>query len=232
MNDTKKVQATYEYPVYLRGLAGNLILGEDNNPIVIHAVGDPVFAEDGETPIYKIVEYATLPPMDDDLIEILGRPCFQCIGLANALRLKGVDIPFKAEQEQAEVIHFTLSKYLQDKANWRQLCRDDLAGGFVQQNGRMAFANVGHIGKACSLITVTVMGQETETFKYEAFNIKGIFKKPYVLEDGIFFLDDSMAAQAVIKNLSAGEEFDTSKLPESWMDYNQFLAKLEEQHKV
>lgn len=173
-----------------------------------------------------------LPPMDDDLIEILGRPCFQCMGLANALRLKGMDIPFKAEQEQAEVIHFTLSKYLQDKANWRQLCRDDLAGGFTQQNGRMAFGTVHHIGKQCSLIAVTVHGQETETYKYEAFNIKGIFKKPYVLEEGIFFLDDSMAAQAIVKNLAAGEEFDTSKLPEGWMTYTQFLEKLEEQHKI
>lgn len=173
-----------------------------------------------------------LPAMDDDLTEILGRPCFQCTALANALRLKGVDIPFKAEEEQAQVIHFTLSKYLQDKANWRQLCRDDLAAGFAQQNGRMAFGTVGHIGKLCSLITVTVHGQETETYNYEAFNIKGIFKKPYVLEDGIFFKDDSMAAQAIVKNFAAGNEFNTDLLPEGWMNYTQFLAKLEEQHKV
>lgn len=173
-----------------------------------------------------------LPAMNDDLLEILGRPCFQCIHLANALRLKGIDIPFKAEAEQAQVIHFTLDQYLKDKDNWRQRCRDYLASNFQQHNDRMAFGHVGHIGKECSLITVTVLAQDTDAVKYEAFNIKGIFKKPYVLEEGIFFTEDAITSQAIIKNLKAGEVFDTALLPEGWMNYDQFLTKLAEQHKV
>jgi hypothetical protein len=172
-----------------------------------------------------------LPELEGDLIEILGRPNFQCAALANALRLKGQDIPFKSEREQAAVLHFTLNHFLKDKENWRRLCQEDLGRGFQQHNGRMAFGNVEHVGTACSLIGVTVMGQESETFKYEAFNVKAIFKQPYVLEEGIFFLDDTHAARAIVKNMKAGEEFDTSKLPEGWMNYDQYLAKLEEQYR-
>lgn len=172
-----------------------------------------------------------LPELEGDLIEILGRPCFQCAGLANALRLKGQDIPFKAEQEQAAVLHFTLNHYLKDKENWRRLCQEDLGRGFQQYNGRMAFGAVHHIGAVCSLIGVTLLGQDTDTFVYEAFNAKAIFKKPYRLEEGIFFLDDAQAAQAIVKNLKAGEEFDTDNLPEGWMNYDQYLAKLEEQYR-
>lgn len=176
--------------------------------------------------------FKELPELDDDLCEILGRPNFQCNALANALRLKGVDIPFKSEMEQATVIHFMLGQYLKDKTNWRQLCRDELSRGFMQHNDRMAFGNVGHIGKECSLITVTVAGRNSGNVEYEAFNIKGIFAKPYQLENGIFFTEDAITSQAIIKNLKAGEVFNTELLPEGWMTYDQFLTKLDEQHQV
>lgn len=232
MTDAKKVQATYEHPVYLRGISGNLILGEDDAPIVIHAVGDPVFAADGETPIYKVVEHTTLPPLEGDLIEILGRPNFQCSSLANALRLKGQDIPFKSEEEQASVLYLLLSCYLKDKENWRNLVRDDLLSGFVQSNDRMAFGGVQHIGPSCSMITVTIIKREGLDSFPENFNIKAIFKKPYVLEEGIFFDDSAVASQVIVRNLKAGEVFDTELLPEGWMTYDQFFAKLDEQHKA
>lgn len=173
-----------------------------------------------------------LPPLEGDLIAILGRPNFQCANLANALRLKGQDIPFKSEEEQAAVIHFTLNQYLKDSVNWAQLCRQELATGFAQCNDRMAFGSVSHIGKACSLISVTVMKREGQDNFPESFSIKGIFKKPYVLEDGIFFTDDAHAAKAIIQNLKAGEVLDVELLPEGWMTYDQFFAKLDEQHKA
>lgn len=173
-----------------------------------------------------------LPPLEGDLIEILGRPNFQCASLANALRLGGHDIPFKSEVEQATVIHFLLSHYLKDKDNWRDLVQTTLLSSFVQRNERLAFFNVDHIGKECSLITVSVLGSTVGETKIDSFNIKAIFKKPYVLEEGIFFDDSAVASQVIVKNLKAGEVFDTALLPEGWMTYDQFFAKLDEQHKA
>lgn len=173
-----------------------------------------------------------LPPLEGDLIEILGRPNFQCASLANALRLGGHDIPFKSEVEQATVIHFLLGQYLKDKDKWRELTQEALLGSFVQRTDRLAFFNVDHIGKECSLITVSVLANTVEGNKFDAFNIKAIFRKPYVLEEGIFFDDSAIASQIIVKNLKAGEIFDTALLPDGWMTYEQFFAKLDEQHKA
>jgi len=57
---------------------------------------------------------------DADLIEILGRPCFACINIANQLRRGGWDIKNRAENEQAAVLLFTLKHWLADKTNWRE----------------------------------------------------------------------------------------------------------------
>lgn len=187
--------------------------------------------EDAVLSVQKAGE-VVLPELEGDLVEILGRPNFQCASLANALRLKGQDIPFKSEEEQAAVLYLLLSCYLKDKENWRDLVRDELLDGFVQRNDRMAFGNVQHIGSGCSMISVTVMKREVLDNFPENFNIKGIFKKPYVLEEGIFFNDDAHTAQAIIKYLKAGEVFDTALLPEGWMTYDQFFTKLDEQHKA
>ena len=58
-------------------------------------------------------ERMVVPPLDDDLRAILGRPNFACIEIASALRAGGVEIARKAEDEQAAVIHFFLTKYAQ-----------------------------------------------------------------------------------------------------------------------
>ena len=174
-------------------------------------------------------EIEVMPELTEDLIEILGRPNFHCGALANALRLKGQDIPFKSEVEQATVIHFLMNQYLKDKEKWRELCREELLKDFVQHNDRMAFGNVGHIGSACTLIEVTILKREGVD-KFESFNIKGIFQKPYVLENGIFFNSSAESSQVIVKSLRAGEVFDTDLLPEGWMTYDQFFAKLDEQN--
>lgn len=61
-----------------------------------------------------------LPPLNDDLIAILGRPNFMCAQLADTLRSGGHDIAERAENEQAAVIHFLLGHYLADPVQWAE----------------------------------------------------------------------------------------------------------------
>jgi len=68
----------------------------------------------------------TLPPLNDDLREILGRPNFACTRIAAVLRIGGADIAGKAEAEQATVIHWMLSKYSTHGADWWTHCRGEL----------------------------------------------------------------------------------------------------------
>lgn len=61
-----------------------------------------------------------LPPLNDGLIAILGRPNFMCAQLADTLRSGGHDIAERAENEQAAVIHFLLGHYLADPVQWAE----------------------------------------------------------------------------------------------------------------
>lgn len=61
-----------------------------------------------------------LPPLDDTMRKILGRPNFTCGQLAQWLREKGHDIKSKAEDEQATVIYWLLGLYLQHGEKWVQ----------------------------------------------------------------------------------------------------------------
>ncbi|MNX49445.1 hypothetical protein D3C86_800480 [compost metagenome] len=61
-----------------------------------------------------------LPPLNADLIEILGRPNFMCADLAPLLRAGGHTIKSKAEHEQAAVIHFLLGHYLEHGSDWHE----------------------------------------------------------------------------------------------------------------
>ena len=67
-----------------------------------------------------------LPPLDDDLREILGRPNFTCARIASVLRLAGQDIATKAEAEQAAVLYWMLSSYAAHGADWWTHCSDEL----------------------------------------------------------------------------------------------------------
>ena len=60
-----------------------------------------------------------LPELNAELIEILGRPNFQCAQLAALLRTDGKEINFRAEDEQATVLHWMLGFYIGDKERWR-----------------------------------------------------------------------------------------------------------------
>ncbi|MDF2863676.1 MAG: hypothetical protein K0S02_3948 [Achromobacter mucicolens] len=68
-----------------------------------------------------------LPELNADLIDILGRPNFTCIRLAQLLRLSGVEIASKAEAEQATVIHYLLGFYLLHGSQWAEKAAEDIA---------------------------------------------------------------------------------------------------------
>lgn len=59
-----------------------------------------------------------MPPMNEDLLAILGMICFQCIRPVQAMRLGGHAIQKKAEHEQAHVIHFLLEQYFKHGKDW------------------------------------------------------------------------------------------------------------------
>lgn len=76
-----------------------------------------------------------LPPLDADLIEILGRPNFRCGGIAARLRADGHDIKRKSEHEQAATIHFLLGHYLKHGTNWRETAGSALDAIAAQRKG-------------------------------------------------------------------------------------------------
>lgn len=61
-----------------------------------------------------------LPPLNDALRDILGRPNFMCIQPAALLRAGGAEIAHSAEAEQAAVLYWMLTKYAEHGADWRQ----------------------------------------------------------------------------------------------------------------
>ncbi|WGT64974.1 hypothetical protein [Variovorax paradoxus] len=67
-----------------------------------------------------------LPPLNDDMREILGRPNFACARIAEVLRIGGADIACKAEAEQAAAIHWMLSLYGAHGPDWWTHCRCEL----------------------------------------------------------------------------------------------------------
>lgn len=88
----------------------------------------------------------TLPPLNDDLIAILGRPNFTCSHLAELMRKSGDEIRRKSEHEQAAVIHWFLGIYLEHGDKWEGVAKADI-------QSRAAAAGIGvkgeHQGGAC-----------------------------------------------------------------------------------
>jgi hypothetical protein len=64
---------------------------------------------------------STLLPLDDEVKWILGRPNFWCANIAGALRRAGHEIETSSEDEQACVIHWMLSIYLEHGSKWRDV---------------------------------------------------------------------------------------------------------------
>lgn len=82
-------------------------------------------------------EYARLE-MNPDLLEILGRPNFQCIRIAQILRAGGAVIESRSENEQAAVLLFLLNHYLADNANWYTNASEELRAKFDKAKGGAA----------------------------------------------------------------------------------------------
>ena len=80
----------------------------------------------------------TLPPLNDAMIAILGRPNFTCSHLAELMRNSGSDIKRKAEHEQAAVIHWLLGIYLEYGDKWESVAKADIqtrAAGITVKGG-------------------------------------------------------------------------------------------------
>jgi hypothetical protein len=70
---------------------------------------------------------AQLPAeLNADLTEILGMPNFRCSPIAHAFRSAGRAIPPRAEDEQAFVLHWLLTLYLEHGTDWRRHAADQL----------------------------------------------------------------------------------------------------------
>lgn len=74
-----------------------------------------------------------LPPLNENLRLILGRPNFACGQLAQILRLGGQEIERRAEHEQAAVIYFLLNIYLKHGSGWAEKASDAFAAIAAQQ---------------------------------------------------------------------------------------------------
>ena len=55
---------------------------------------------------------------DETVREILGKPNFACSPIASILRLGGMEIKRKAEDEQACVLYWLLEMYCKHGENW------------------------------------------------------------------------------------------------------------------
>lgn len=64
--------------------------------------------------------------LNDQSRDILGRICFQCVGIARVLRESGQPVKTRAEDEQAATIHFLLNKYLEHGDDWRAKADEEL----------------------------------------------------------------------------------------------------------
>lgn len=68
---------------------------------------------------------STLVPLNEETRWILGRPNFWCYSVAQVLREDGHEIPTKAEEEQAAVIHWLLNLYLEHGDQWRDVAQQE-----------------------------------------------------------------------------------------------------------
>ncbi|CAB3857461.1 hypothetical protein LMG3410_02103 [Achromobacter aegrifaciens] len=83
--------------------------------------------------VSAVEQREVLPPLDENLRLILGRPNFACGQLAQMLRLGGQEIERRAEHEQAAVIYFLLKIYLKHGNGWAEKASDAFAAIAAQQ---------------------------------------------------------------------------------------------------
>ncbi len=89
-----------------------------------HACADELLALIDASP--KGGSDAVQIPNTEGVREILGRMCFQCIRLAQVLRLRGDEIKGRAEDEQAAVLRFLLNHYLASPEQWAEQAQAEI----------------------------------------------------------------------------------------------------------
>jgi len=102
----------------------------------VHLVNELEVAMIGNAPVIKVCPTPHLPPLNDDLIHILGRPNFACAPLAEAMRLGGIKIEQRSENEQAAVIHMMLEHYLANPGSWRETVGKAMRGWIEDATSR------------------------------------------------------------------------------------------------
>ena len=78
--------------------------------------------------------------LNQDLADILGRPCFTAIHICELFRRSGTVIEERAEAEQAFMIHWLLKLYLRHGEGWRDVAQNQMramikALGSTEQQG-------------------------------------------------------------------------------------------------
>ena len=82
------------------------------------------------------VDEWVIPPLDEHVVAILGRPNFTCAHIAQILRKHGQEIAEKAEAEQASVIHWLLGVYQRHGADWQAQANATLKAIDQQHGGQ------------------------------------------------------------------------------------------------
>jgi len=68
----------------------------------------------------------TIDPSDPEVQWILSKTCLSCGPMAHVFQRAGYPIPRHAEEEQAHVLLWMLSRYKQNGADWREKADDEL----------------------------------------------------------------------------------------------------------
>jgi hypothetical protein len=117
-----------------QGIARTLTYNEEPEGAAKRVIAELCHRLDAD-PVSPSREVEALP-FDDHVRNILGRPCFTLIGVANILRKSGHKIPPKAEEEQAACLHWMLNLYLKHGAKWVEVGEAEIKSALapVQEN--------------------------------------------------------------------------------------------------
>lgn len=111
-----------------------------------------------------------MPPMDEHLLNILGRPGFGLSAVFQLLRFEGYAIPTHAEEEQAWALHWLLGLYFEHGAKWLDAANDKLKEVNERRLARVAeAARLSDGRRACSC------GAEVRQYHRTGCGYEGVF---------------------------------------------------------
>lgn len=150
-----------------------------------------------------------LPPLNDEVLKILGRISPNCHDPADCFRHQGVAVPFKAEMEQAHTIHFLMNEYLAGAEGWERRAVDKLIEMRPRTIGRVSPHYVMKVGTESNLLRVYITGlDKTEGYKWFAImELKGS------LADAHFFEVGQEAIEAYKRDFESDRKFKAISRP-------------------